>query len=79
MRMYNLPKYTVHSTAGEYATSNAPDEGVTQQRQATTDAFSPHVMTQVDRLRGQGVVGKGIKVAIVDTGVSTTPLRLMTV
>lgn len=75
MRMYNLPKYTVHSTAGEFATSNVPSDGLTQ-RQATTDAYSPHVMTQVDRLRNQGVVGKGIKVAIVDTGVSTTPCNL---
>lgn len=39
-------------------------------RQATADTFSPHVMTQVDRLRSQGVVGEGIKVAVVDTGVS---------
>lgn len=38
-------------------------------RQAAMDTFSPHAMTQVDRLRNQGVVGKGIKVAVVDTGV----------
>lgn len=75
MRVYDLPKYTVHSTAGEFATSNVASGDVTQ-RQATTDEFSPHVMTQVDRLRNQGVDGKGIKVAIVDTGVSATPCDL---
>jgi subtilisin family serine protease len=35
----------------------------------TTDTFSTHVMTQVDRLRGQGVTGKGIKIAVIDTGI----------
>ncbi|KAJ4391678.1 hypothetical protein N0V93_005297 [Gnomoniopsis smithogilvyi] len=69
MRMYNVPTHTVHWTAGEFAASGETTEGVMQKRQATTDTFSPHVMTQVDRLRDQGVVGKGIKVAVVDTGV----------
>lgn len=33
------------------------------------DANSPHVMTQVDKLRNKGYTGKGIKVAVVDTGI----------
>ncbi|KID61032.1 subtilisin-like serine protease PR1C, partial [Metarhizium hybridum] len=36
------------------------------------DTFSPHVMTQVDKLRARGVTGKGIKVAIIDTGIDYT-------
>lgn len=36
------------------------------------DANSPHVMTQVDKLRAQGLTGKGIKVAVVDTGIDYT-------
>lgn len=32
--------------------------------------FSPHVMTQVDKLHAKGITGKGVKVAILDTGVS---------
>lgn len=34
------------------------------------DQYPPHVMTQVDKLRADGVRGKGIKIAVVDTGVS---------
>lgn len=34
------------------------------------DVFSPHVMTQVDKLRAEGATGKGLKVALVDSGVS---------
>ncbi|OHE94393.1 subtilisin Carlsberg [Colletotrichum orchidophilum] len=36
---------------------------------AAKDTYSTHVMTQVDKLREAGFTGKGIKVAIVDTGV----------
>ncbi|KAJ6439369.1 subtilisin-like serine protease PR1C [Purpureocillium lavendulum] len=41
-----------------------------------TDTWSTHVMTQVDKLRAKGVTGKGIKLAVVDTGVdySLAPL-----
>ncbi|KAI8803811.1 peptidase S8/S53 domain-containing protein [Cladochytrium replicatum] len=31
--------------------------------------YSPHVMTQVDRLRAEGYAGKGIRISIIDTGV----------
>jgi subtilisin family serine protease len=34
--------------------------------------FSPHVMTQIDRLYAEGVTGKGIQVAIIDSGVDYT-------
>lgn len=32
--------------------------------------FSPHVLTQVDKVHGEGITGKGIKVAVIDSGVS---------
>lgn len=35
----------------------------------TPDTFSPHVMTGVDKLRAEGFLGDGIKVAIIDTGI----------
>lgn len=35
------------------------------------DAFTPHLMTQVDMLREAGYTGKGFKIAVIDTGVST--------
>lgn len=40
------------------------------------DTFSPHVMTQVDSLRAKGITGKGVKIAVVDSGVSRT-LRVL--
>lgn len=36
----------------------------------TVDNFAPHVMTQVDKLHEKGITGKGIKIAVIDTGVS---------
>ena len=36
------------------------------------DSFTPHVMTQVDKLKAENITGKGIKVGIVDTGVDYT-------
>ncbi|KAI1344254.1 peptidase S8/S53 domain-containing protein [Xylariaceae sp. FL0016] len=42
-------------------------------RQASNaDSFSTHLMTQVDRLRAEGITGKGFRVAIVDSGVDYT-------
>lgn len=35
-----------------------------------TDTWPPHVMTQVDKLRAKGITGKGIKLAVIDSGVS---------
>ncbi|KAK2616739.1 hypothetical protein QQS21_000351 [Conoideocrella luteorostrata] len=31
--------------------------------------YPPHVMTQVDKLRAKGITGKGVKIAVVDTGI----------
>lgn len=39
---------------------------------STKNTFSPHVMTQVDKLREQGLTGKGLRVGIVDSGVDWT-------
>lgn len=41
----------------------------THRRQSANDTYSPHVMTQVDRLRAKGITGKGIRVAVIDTGI----------
>ncbi|KAG5958438.1 hypothetical protein E4U58_005366 [Claviceps cyperi] len=40
------------------------------------DTFAPHVMTQVDRLRAKGITGKGVKVALIDTGIDFTHTAL---
>ncbi|KKY36215.1 putative minor extracellular protease vpr [Diaporthe ampelina] len=65
VRLYSVPKHTVHWVAGD----DAHEEDAAETRQAPEDTFSPHVMTQVNQLRDQGVVGEGIKVAVVDTGI----------
>jgi subtilisin family serine protease len=36
--------------------------------------FPTHQMTQIDKLRAKGYTGKGVRVAVIDTGVSTSPL-----
>lgn len=40
-----------------------------QQSTNDSDAFLPHVMTQVDRLHAKGATGKGTKIAVIDTGI----------
>lgn len=67
--LYEIPQYTVHWDAGEDATEE--DQNAHSSRQAEADTFSTHVMTQVNQLRDAGVLGEGIKVAVVDTGVSS--------
>ncbi|KAK3381780.1 peptidase S8/S53 domain-containing protein [Podospora didyma] len=41
-------------------------------RQSTNDTYPPHRMTQVNRLQAAGITGKGIKVAVIDSGVDYT-------
>jgi hypothetical protein len=67
VRLYGVPEHTVHWTdrPGEHDSSikrRAPA--------AADDTFTPHLMTQVSLLRNKGILGKGIKVAVIDTGVS---------
>lgn len=71
LRLYNVPTYTVDWVAGEDALADNGNGAAAAARQAAADTFSPHVMTQVNQLRDEGVVGDGIKVAVIDTGVSS--------
>ncbi|KAF2723337.1 subtilisin-like protein [Polychaeton citri CBS 116435] len=68
VRIYNVPKDEVVWTGKEKV---APSAAGLQKRQSgnSKDTFSPHVMTQVDKLRAEGVTGKGVRVAVIDTGV----------
>ncbi|KYK56818.1 subtilisin-like serine protease PR1C [Drechmeria coniospora] len=36
---------------------------------STADTYSPHVMTQIDKLRAKGLTGKDIRIAIIDSGI----------
>ncbi|KAK0652464.1 peptidase S8/S53 domain-containing protein [Cercophora newfieldiana] len=47
----------------------APDGTSFPSNQTESNGFSPHVMTQVDKLHAKGITGKGVKVAVIDTGV----------
>ncbi|EON99722.1 putative minor extracellular protease vpr protein [Phaeoacremonium minimum UCRPA7] len=65
-RLYQMPKPTVHQILGDGTDIAA---ATATKRQFENDTFSTHVMTQVDKLRAEGNVGTGIKVAVIDTGV----------
>jgi hypothetical protein len=45
-------------------------ESVLSKRQQGSDTFSTHLMTQVNRFKDKAITGKGIKIGIIDTGVS---------
>jgi subtilisin family serine protease len=50
---------------------STPKQRVKRQDHADR-AFSPHVMTQIDKLHAEGITGKRFRVAIVDSGVDYT-------
>ncbi|KAJ2974857.1 hypothetical protein NUW58_g8524 [Xylaria curta] len=68
-RIYDLPKDEVLWT-GKSKDASIADSIV--KRQSSNDTFTPHLMTQVDKLRAKGVIGKGIKIAVIDTGIDYT-------
>ncbi|KAK7956792.1 uncharacterized protein PG986_006014 [Apiospora aurea] len=72
------PVRTVRLNVGTPARHDMPApassgaRGVHQRRDAaneTSDTFSPHLMTQIDKLHAKGVTGKGFRIAIVDSGI----------
>lgn len=73
VHMMRPPAHEVVWVAND-SLSTAANHDRLQRRQGgrnetTTTAFSPHVMTQVDKLHAEGFTGRGIKVAVLDTGV----------
>ena len=66
VRIFSVPKDEV------VWTGNSPMEvanaGLQRRQEAGNDTFSPHVMTQVDQLRAQGITGEGVRIAVIDTG-----------
>lgn len=43
-----------------------------KRQSGTNRTFSPHVMTQIDKLHAEGITGKGFRVAVLDSGVDYT-------
>ncbi|KAK3940223.1 subtilisin-like protein [Diplogelasinospora grovesii] len=62
VKRYSVPQHTVHSTG------NGIHDVLARRQSAGNDAFTPHLMTQVNKLRDAGITGAGIKIAIIDTG-----------
>ncbi|KAK6953429.1 hypothetical protein Daesc_005733 [Daldinia eschscholtzii] len=67
-RVYSLPKDEIVWTGR----SGGVDYIKNVKRQLGNDTFTPHVMTQVDKLRAKGITGKGVKIGIIDSGVDYT-------
>ncbi|RSM17836.1 hypothetical protein CDV31_003262 [Fusarium ambrosium] len=67
----NMPETSEAPASNDTTGDTLPRRQITP-RDATEDTFSPHVMTQVDKLRAEGVTGKGIRVAIIDSGIDYT-------
>ncbi|KAF1970669.1 subtilisin-like serine protease PR1C [Bimuria novae-zelandiae CBS 107.79] len=68
VRIYHMPQDEVVWTGQDKNLA----QSALQKRQAggnTTDTFSTHVMTQVDKLHAQGITGKGTKIAVIDSGI----------
>ena len=66
VKRYPSPQHTVHSTGSAV-------QAAIEKRQVGVrdkDTFTPHLMTQVNKFRDAGETGKGIKIAVIDTGVS---------
>jgi hypothetical protein len=66
VRRYPVPQHVVHSTG------DAVQEVLARRHDSPDgpDTFTTHLMTQVNRFRDTGVTGEGIKIGIIDTGVS---------
>ncbi|KAG6023323.1 hypothetical protein E4U40_004050 [Claviceps sp. LM458 group G5] len=65
--LYDMPNPKIEWIAPKGGTFE--QSGLASRAEGAPDTFSSHVMTQVDRLRAKGITGKGIKVAVVDTGI----------
>ncbi|CZR40312.1 putative subtilisin-like serine protease [Fusarium proliferatum ET1] len=69
VQTFSIPKPEVHWTGTPGMEYKSIQKRGFEERDSVNDTFSPHVMTQIDKLRAEGVTGKGLKVALVDSGV----------
>nr|CEG04950.1 unnamed protein product [Fusarium clavum] len=69
VQRFSLPKPTVHWTGTPGMEYTAVRKRGFEERDLSNDTYTPHMMTQIDKLRDEGVTGKGLKVALVDSGV----------
>ncbi|KAL1881283.1 hypothetical protein Daus18300_001135 [Diaporthe australafricana] len=71
MRLYPAPEVQRLSSPSHHSTQHNFDfvSRSNNAAAAGNNTFSPHVMTQVDRLHDAGYTGEGARIAIIDTGV----------
>ena len=69
VREYPIPNDEVVWTGNSKTAAPEASNSINKRQESGNDTFSPHVMTQVDLLRADGVRGAGIKVAVIDTGI----------
>ncbi|KAG8665486.1 hypothetical protein FPOAC2_10561 [Fusarium poae] len=69
VQMFSLPKPEVHWTGTPGMEYTAVKKRGFEERDLSNTTYTPHVMTQIDKLRDEGVTGKGLKVALVDSGI----------
>ncbi|KAJ6444009.1 nuclear pore [Purpureocillium lavendulum] len=68
IQMYQRPKVSKGAVMPKQGVSN-----VHRRNDSTSpDTYTPHIMTQVDKLHALGYTGKGVKIAIIDDGVDYT-------
>lgn len=77
VNMWPVHAYDMPSPKVEWIGSPEPSAPTLSRRAVANETmkdFSPHVMTQVDKLHEEGITGKGLRIAVIDTGVSIPPL-----
>ncbi|KAF7551263.1 hypothetical protein G7Z17_g5119 [Cylindrodendrum hubeiense] len=71
--MWQVKVYSIPDPQIEWVGTPGVDHAISRKKRAINeteaDTFSPHVMTQVNKLRAKGITGKGVKVAVIDTGI----------
>ncbi|KAG6008140.1 hypothetical protein E4U21_004897 [Claviceps maximensis] len=65
--LYQMPNPKIEWTAN--GANGLEQASLMSRAEQERDTFSPHVMTQVDKLRALGITGLGVKVAVIDTGI----------
>lgn len=67
VQLFDMPNPKIEWVAQN--STNAPKGLLSSRADNKTDTYPPHVMTQIDKLRAKGITGKGVKIAVVDTGI----------
>lgn len=71
VRKISFPKPDV-THVGSNVTELLQRVAKAKRQEGDGNLFTPHVMTQVDKLHAEGYTGKGLRIGIVDTGVDYT-------